>query len=214
MKRSWNPIVWAGFALTLVSLPLYFIFLVRYQSTREFPWVTFLLFALAAFMLALGTWRAYKRPQEFRGRVAGPILSTLSFLSMILFFSDYLFRRQKSSLLDERSSARPAGPRLHSARLRRPAGYTFDPRGSTVRLERLAAHSRSHCRRWEKSLRHSPDLLSWILVTSLQLRVTEFPGASPRIQRARHPRHRDQRGRPRRIRTSSANRRILIPIPL
>jgi hypothetical protein len=85
MKRSWNPIVWAGFALTLVSLPLYFIFLVPYQSTREFPWVTFLLFALAAFMLALGTWRAYKRPQEFRGRVAGPILSTLSFLSMILF---------------------------------------------------------------------------------------------------------------------------------
>ncbi len=127
MKRSWNPILWAGFALALVSLPLYFIFLVRYQSTREFPWVTFLLFALAAFMLALGTWRAYKRPQEFRGKVTGPILSTLSFLSLILF------------LVAVYSSARNLPASMHAPQLgqRVPDFSLPDSEGQLVTLSTL-----------------------------------------------------------------------------
>jgi len=87
VKRSWNPILWAGFALALASLPLYFLFLVRYQNTRESPWANLLLSAIAAVMLGVGIWRAYNRPQQFRGKVFGPILTLLSVAAIGLLFT-------------------------------------------------------------------------------------------------------------------------------
>ena|SRR5579872_4285417 len=87
MKRGWNLMLWGGFALALVALPSYFLFFIRYQNTREFPWANFLLFALSAFMLGAGLRRAYKRPQQFRGKVLGPILAVLSLASLGLFFA-------------------------------------------------------------------------------------------------------------------------------
>jgi hypothetical protein len=87
MKRSWNPILWAGFAVALASLPLYFIFLVRYQSLRESPWVNAVLCVIAAAMLGVGLVRAYKRPQQFRGKIFGPILALLSVASFGLLFT-------------------------------------------------------------------------------------------------------------------------------
>ena len=87
VKRSWNPILWAGFALALASLPLYFLFLVRYQNTRESPWANVLVSAIAAVMLGVGIWRAYNRPQQFRGKVFGPILTLLSVAAIGLLFT-------------------------------------------------------------------------------------------------------------------------------
>jgi hypothetical protein len=85
VKRKWNLLLWAGFAIILVAIPAYFVYFVRFQSIRELPWLNFLLFALAAAMLGFGIWRAYKRPQQFRGKVAGPILASLSTL-LVGFF--------------------------------------------------------------------------------------------------------------------------------
>jgi hypothetical protein len=91
--------LWGGFALALVGLPSYFLFFVRYQNTREFPWVNFLLFALSSFMLGVGIQRAYSRPQQFRGKVAGPILAVLSFALLVLFVvSIYWGARTPASL--------------------------------------------------------------------------------------------------------------------
>lgn len=87
MKRSWNPILWLGFVLALATLPVYFAFFVRYQSTRESPWANLLLCAIAVFMLGVGIWRAYKRPEQFRGKIFGPILALLGIASMGLLFT-------------------------------------------------------------------------------------------------------------------------------
>jgi hypothetical protein len=37
-------------------------------------------------MLGLGLWRAYKHPQEYRGKIAGPILASLSVILIGYFF--------------------------------------------------------------------------------------------------------------------------------
>jgi hypothetical protein len=87
VKRSWNPLLWGGFVIALLTLPSYFAFFIRYQNTREFPWATFLLFALAAPMLYTGMSRAFKRPDQFRGKIFGPMLALLSVGTLVLFLS-------------------------------------------------------------------------------------------------------------------------------
>ena len=86
MKRRWNLLLWGGFAIAFLAFPAYFIYFVRFQSTREIPWPNFLLSALAIFMLAIGLWRAYRRPQEYRGKVSGPIVAVLSLFLIGYFF--------------------------------------------------------------------------------------------------------------------------------
>jgi glycerol uptake facilitator-like aquaporin len=86
LKRSWNPLLWVGFAIAFLAFPAYFVYFIRFQSTREIPWPNFLLSAVAVFMLALGLWRAFKQPQAYRGKIAGPILATLSVFLIGYFF--------------------------------------------------------------------------------------------------------------------------------
>jgi hypothetical protein len=91
MKRSWNPILWGGFGLALVGVASYLAVFVRFPITRDFPWVNLLLFAIAAWMLVAGVSRAYKRPQEYRGKVAGPILASLGGLLIGFFLVGFFY---------------------------------------------------------------------------------------------------------------------------
>jgi hypothetical protein len=86
MKRSWNPMLWAGFALVLAGIVSYPTFFIRFPATRDFPWANLLLLAVAAAMLAAGVWRAFRRPEAYRGKVSGSILVSLSVLLIGLFF--------------------------------------------------------------------------------------------------------------------------------
>src|SRR5713101_8388418 len=85
MKRSWNPILWGGFALVLAGIASYPTFFIRFPVTRDFPWANLLLLAVAASLLAAGVLRAFKRPEAYRGKVSGAILASLSVL-LIGFF--------------------------------------------------------------------------------------------------------------------------------
>jgi len=90
MKRSWNPILWGGFAIVLAGIATYPAFFIRFPATRDFPWVNLLLLAVAACMLALGVLRAFKRREAYRGKVSGAILASLSVL-LIGFFLVSIF---------------------------------------------------------------------------------------------------------------------------
>lgn len=90
MKRSWNPILWAGFALVVVGIVSYPTFFIRFPLTRDFPWANLLLLAVAACFLAVAILRAFRRPQAYRGKVSGPILASLSVL-LIAFFLAQIF---------------------------------------------------------------------------------------------------------------------------
>ena len=85
MKRSWNPILWGGFALAIAGVLSYPLFFIRFPLTRDFPWVNLILLAAAASMLAIGVLRAYQRSDAYRGKVAGPILASLGLALIGLF---------------------------------------------------------------------------------------------------------------------------------
>lgn len=90
MKRSWNPILWGGFALVLAGILSYPTFFIRFPATRDFPWVNLLLLGLAGCLLAVGVLHAFRRPDAYRGKVSGPILASLSVL-LIGFFLVEIF---------------------------------------------------------------------------------------------------------------------------
>ena len=85
MKRSWNGFLWAGFVVVVAAVLSYFFFFLRFPVTRDIPWVTFLLFLVAAWLLVAGLQRAFGQPESYRGKISGPILSALSLIIAGLF---------------------------------------------------------------------------------------------------------------------------------
>lgn len=85
MRRKRNWLVWAGFAVALLAAFSYAPLFVRYEATRDFPWVNLFLFTAAGALLGTGLYRAFARPFEYRGRIGGPILGVLSLLMLGLF---------------------------------------------------------------------------------------------------------------------------------
>jgi hypothetical protein len=88
MKKNWNWMLLAGFGLTLVTVISFFELFARWPITRDFPWPTLVLFAVSLLLLGAGLWRAYKQPDQYRGKIFGPILTGLSLLLTggILFY--------------------------------------------------------------------------------------------------------------------------------
>jgi len=83
-KRLWNWRLWAGFLLCLVGFAS-FLFFARFPITRDVPWANFLLFAVGGVLSFIGLKRAFGQPQQYRGKIAGPILGTLSLLAVGFF---------------------------------------------------------------------------------------------------------------------------------
>jgi len=84
-QRRWNWYLWAGSLLCLVAFASYFLLFSRFPVTRDVPWVNFLLFGTGVAFLFVGLKRAFGQPQQYRGKIAGPILGTLSLLIVGVF---------------------------------------------------------------------------------------------------------------------------------
>ncbi|MGC2183066.1 MAG: hypothetical protein WA637_07300 [Terriglobales bacterium] len=78
-QRRWNWHLWAGFLVCLAGFAT-FPFFARFPVTRDVPWVNFLLLGAGLALLVLGLRRAFGQPQQYRGKIAGPILGTLSLM--------------------------------------------------------------------------------------------------------------------------------------
>jgi hypothetical protein len=83
-KRRWNWHLWVGFLLCLVGFAS-FPFFARFPATRDVPWVNFLLFAIGGAAFFVGLKRAFGQSQQYRGKIAGSILGTLSLLAVGFF---------------------------------------------------------------------------------------------------------------------------------
>jgi hypothetical protein len=81
-RRNWH--LGLGFFLCLVGLVSY-LPLTRFPVTRDVPWVTYLFFAAGASFLGMGLKRAFGNPEQFRGKILGPILSLISLLIVGVF---------------------------------------------------------------------------------------------------------------------------------
>lgn len=91
--RRWNWHLWLGFVLCLAGFVSY-LPLVRFPFTRDVPWVSFLFFAAGVFPLGIGLKRAFARPEEFRGKIIGPVLSIFS-VAVVGLFCVFIFYAAK-----------------------------------------------------------------------------------------------------------------------
>jgi len=85
VKRRWNILNWAGFAVVLAGFLSYTSFFALFPATRDVPWVNYLLFLIGGALLGVGVRRAFRDPEHYRGKITGSILAVLSAL-MIAFF--------------------------------------------------------------------------------------------------------------------------------
>jgi hypothetical protein len=83
-KRNWNWSLWIGFLFVIAAF-FSFGFFSQFPITRDFPWVNFLLFGVAGIFLVVGLFRAFGRPQIYRGKIFGSILALLSLLMFTAF---------------------------------------------------------------------------------------------------------------------------------
>ena len=84
MKRKWNSPIWIGFIVAVGGLFSYEFF-AQFPITRDFPWVSLLIFGIGAALLLIGLVRAFGRPQVYRGKVFGSIFTILAFLFFAFF---------------------------------------------------------------------------------------------------------------------------------
>ena len=91
MKRRWNWMLWAGFAVALAGLFSYPLLLIDFPVTRDFPWVNLVLFAAAFVLLGIGLSRAFRQPAVYRGRVFGSLLTLLSVAGVGMFCYGLLY---------------------------------------------------------------------------------------------------------------------------
>ena len=80
--KLWNWRLWAGFGLSIGALVGYG-FLVN--ETRAVFWPALLLFVVAAALLVSGLKRRSREPELYRGKIGGPVLTTVSVLIFGLF---------------------------------------------------------------------------------------------------------------------------------
>lgn len=85
MERQRNLLPLAGFLVCVVAFLSYFLFFYRFPVTRDVPWASWIVFALGLGLLGVGLVRAFRRPERYRGRVAGPIFAVLG-LAVAGFF--------------------------------------------------------------------------------------------------------------------------------
>ena len=89
MKRKWNWPIWVGFVVVVTGLFSYGFF-VRFPTTRDFPWANLLLFGIGIALLIVGLFRAFGRPQVYRGKIFGSIFAAMAVL-FVAFFSYVIF---------------------------------------------------------------------------------------------------------------------------
>ena len=72
MKSRFNWQLWSGFALSVVAFATYFAFFLSFPLTRDFPFPSLILFAIAIVLLVVGLRRAqHRRPLAWIVTVLG-----------------------------------------------------------------------------------------------------------------------------------------------
>jgi hypothetical protein len=133
MKRKWNWRIWAGFGTALLAVFSYIPVFSRFPITRDFPWANFLLFLAAGLLLASGLYRAFARPDQYRGKISGVALGGLSLAMFALFAWATLYAVRQ---IPPGSNALGVGRQAPDFRL-------ADSNGKSVTLEQLRQGKRA-----------------------------------------------------------------------
>ena len=145
MKRKWNWPIWVGFVVALGGLFSYEFF-VRFPITRDFPWANLLLFGIGAVLLLAGLFRAFGRPQLYRGKIFGSIFTAIALFLFALFSYEIFYVLRQVPLSAQ-------APRVGE---RAPEFTLVDPNGRSVALAELLSGSKGppaskRCTSWIRS---------------------------------------------------------------
>lgn len=130
-KRSWNLPLWIGSVWVLLGFFSY-AFLVRFPLTRDFPWLNILMFFTGGIFLVIGLFRAFARPQQYRGRIFGSVLTLLGLILFGLFVYGLFYLTRQM----------PASARAPRVGEKAPEFTLPDTNGKTVSLADLRASGR------------------------------------------------------------------------
>ena len=83
--RAFNWPLWAGFLLTFIAFLSYPFFFINWPVTRDFPWASLLLFAVAAILLFVGLRRAFKPGRRLISKIVAPVVAIFSALILTFF---------------------------------------------------------------------------------------------------------------------------------
>src|SRR5262249_18287441 len=122
--KRWNWRLWAGLGLSIGALAVYSFWV---NETRAVFWPALLLFVVAAVLLVSGLKRRSREPELYRGKIAGPVLTTLSALIFGLF----------GFTVFEVSKALPEGKNSPQIGQRAPEFSLVDTRGQNCTLAQL-----------------------------------------------------------------------------
>jgi hypothetical protein len=129
-QRNFLPL--AGFLLCGIAFISYPLFFAQFPGTRDVPWANWLLFALGLGMVGVGLVRAFRSPERYRGRIAGPIFGVLSLAALgLFFFTTQIAARQ----LPQAAGAPKVGEKA-------PDFTLSDSQGKPVQLSSILAESR------------------------------------------------------------------------
>lgn len=73
--KQWNWRLWAGL---VVSILAFLVYALLFSINRNVFWLSLALFGVAAAFLTGGLQRAFRQPESYRGKIAGPIVTVLS----------------------------------------------------------------------------------------------------------------------------------------
>ena len=132
MKRKWNRPIWVGFVVAVGGLFSYDFF-AQFPITRDFPWANLLLFGIGAVLLIVGLFRAFGRPQLYRGKIFGSIFTAIA-LFLFAFFGYEIFYVLRQVPLSSQA------PRVGE---RAPEFTLVDPNGRSVALADLLSGSKA-----------------------------------------------------------------------
>jgi hypothetical protein len=177
MKRNWNWAVWTGASLVFLGVTSYPLFFVRFPPLRDFPWANLPMIALGLVLLALGLVRAFRHSDLFRGKIFGSVLAVLALaFSGLFLYAIFIGARHVLPASHGAPQVGQTAPDFtlpdsqnHPVSLTGALNSPFTPE-STTRDERGQGSRRDF------------DFLPWILVTVLQLRVTEFRAGAAGIR--------------------------------
>jgi hypothetical protein len=94
--RRFNWPLWVGFVLTLAAFFTYFAVFVWFPVTRDFPWATLVLFAIAGVLLFMGVRRGFApdRPHPTRSKIVTSIVGILGvFVIGVFVFAMFIAAR-------------------------------------------------------------------------------------------------------------------------
>ena len=175
MKRRWNWPIWVGLVVVVTGLFSYGFF-VRFPTTRDFPWANLLLFGIGAALLLVGLFRAFGRPQLYRGKDFRLDLRSDCCARCRVFQLCNLLRRATGAGFNWRAARWPKGARL----------FTTGSKWKSCRSRRFALGAGG-------TQGGRTDFLSRFLVTAMQLRVAEFSAKAAGVRGAWHSCCRHQR---------------------